>query len=320
LFARAADAGGFIVEASTLAGNMVGKALVEKSTTLASLRKSLEIDGQLVSNGIVLDGSLDNLPLEKTVLLNGIEPRSRVHDFLRNGQDLSKLNVKELEEHLMSAGVNIAGVVEKTELVKLIQQKQALDSHAAANNAAEQGTANSASNVEGREEARTEENNGTDQNAREGANVETLLEWDVIDTVFAQKEVLEAQDVSQLNQVLTEEAVQNTSIFVNFKLGDIAKGNGRIGKVEWRPGYDGPDEDGTVILACGSGNEEYVSYEELAIPSGQECQEWKDSVIAEQPPAVEAADTKAAAAADTQVSPDSGKLKKTRSSSSCVAC
>mmetsp|Transcript_78704 Transcript_78704/g.218638 ORF Transcript_78704/g.218638 Transcript_78704/m.218638 type:complete len:434 (+) Transcript_78704:109-1410(+) len=71
LLARPADAGGFIVEATSVSGNVMAKALVEEDSTLGSLRASLGVDARLVSQDELLDGPDDTL-LKLTSLLRGM--------------------------------------------------------------------------------------------------------------------------------------------------------------------------------------------------------------------------------------------------------
>merc|ERR1711971_275377 len=61
---RSAESGKFIVEACTLAGNVIAKSLVEKDATLGSLRASLGVDAHLVWNDEDLDGPSDKKLLE----------------------------------------------------------------------------------------------------------------------------------------------------------------------------------------------------------------------------------------------------------------
>eukprot|EP00928_Gymnodinium_smaydae_P040112 TRINITY_DN27260_c0_g1_i1.p1 TRINITY_DN27260_c0_g1~~TRINITY_DN27260_c0_g1_i1.p1 ORF type:complete len:561 (-),score=95.99 TRINITY_DN27260_c0_g1_i1:272-1954(-) len=56
---RPADEGGFIVEASNLAGDVQAKALVEFTDLVADLRRSLAVDAQLLVNGEVMNAPGD---------------------------------------------------------------------------------------------------------------------------------------------------------------------------------------------------------------------------------------------------------------------
>lgn len=73
LHARPADAGGFIVEATNLAGNQVAKVLIEADATLGILRRLIGIDSMLVCNGEVLEGP-DTTSIRNTTLLRVYEP------------------------------------------------------------------------------------------------------------------------------------------------------------------------------------------------------------------------------------------------------
>lgn len=119
LLVRHSHTGGFIVEAHTLAGNMMAKALIEKDATLGSLRAALAVDAQLVCKDEVLDGP-DKLPIADTVLVRGMEHTKPYDPRLASG--------------LEPASTSSA---------------QTKDDH---------------------------------------AHIETLVEWDVIDTMFVKKE------------------------------------------------------------------------------------------------------------------------------------
>mmetsp|Transcript_29455 Transcript_29455/g.53467 ORF Transcript_29455/g.53467 Transcript_29455/m.53467 type:complete len:557 (+) Transcript_29455:87-1757(+) len=56
LFARRAEAGGFIVEATNLTGEAVSKALIPADATWGQLRRELNVEGQFTSSGQLLDG------------------------------------------------------------------------------------------------------------------------------------------------------------------------------------------------------------------------------------------------------------------------
>jgi hypothetical protein len=68
---RAAVSGGFIVEATSLAGNVVAKASVEEDTTVRSLRDSLGVDAELVCGDQIINGASDAM-MKDTVLFQSV--------------------------------------------------------------------------------------------------------------------------------------------------------------------------------------------------------------------------------------------------------
>lgn len=202
LLARPADTGGFIVEASTLSGQVQAKCLVQKDTTLGALRSSLGVEGQLVSKAKVLDGMSVYTKLQDTPLLEGLEPATSPDakrapapaekeskaapkakpkatpkaatkdESLQEAVD--KLSLQHALPNLQKLGVRslkdvndlLVFDLEEAGLTRVqVRQLQSLAKEAAAPAPAE-------------------------TKSKADAPVETLVEWDVIDTVFVKKDSL----------------------------------------------------------------------------------------------------------------------------------